>query len=66
MPRVKKKREGSAIKLHADGNGGIYFDSEDILNDPEIQRNAEEFSAFLRGMSREKDSATDSAKETEK
>lgn len=62
MLRVGKKKEGPAIKLHADGNGGIYFDPEDILNDPEIQRKAEEFDAILRDMSREEDSA----KETEK
>ena len=61
-----KKEENSTIKLHADGNGGIYFDPEDILNDPEIQRKAEAFSAFLREMSREKDSNTDPAKETDK
>ena len=61
-----KEKESSELKLHADGNGGIYFDPEDVLNDPEIQRNAEEFSAFLREMSREKDSNTDSAKETDK
>lgn len=57
-----KGKKGSPIKLHADGNGGIYFDPEDILNDPEIQRKAEEFDAILRDMSREEDSA----KETEK
>ena len=50
-----KAEEGSPIKLHADGNGGIYFDPEDILNDPEIQRKAEEFDAILNDMSREKD-----------
>ena len=61
-----KEKEDSAIKLHADGNGGIYLDPEDILNDPEIQRKAEEFSAFLREMPREEDSSTDSAKETDK
>ncbi|MCY4435820.1 MAG: hypothetical protein OXE05_00625 [Chloroflexi bacterium] len=60
-----KKENSSALKLHADGNGGIYFDPEDILNDPEIQRKAEEFSAILREMSREKASNTDSAKETD-
>ena len=61
-----KEKEGSPIKLHADGNGGIYFDPEDILNDPEIQRKAEEFSAILREMSREEDSNTGSAKKTDK
>lgn len=62
MLRVGKKKEGSAIKLHADGNGGIYFDPEDILNDPEIQRQAEEFDAILRDMYREEDSAKESEK----
>lgn len=62
MLRVGKKKEGFAIKLHADGNGGIYFDPEDILNDPEIQQQAEEFDAILKDMSREEDPA----KETEK
>ncbi len=52
---MDKEKEGSPIKLHADGNGGIYFDPEDILNDPEIQRKAEEFDAILRGKSRSKD-----------
>ncbi len=61
-----KEKENSALKLHADGNGGIYFDPEDVLNDPEIQQNAEEFSAYLREMSRKKDSNTDPAKETNK
>lgn len=61
MLPMGKKEEDFAIKLHADGSGGIYFDPEDILNDPEIQRKAEEFDSILRDMSREEDSA----KETE-
>ena len=56
----KEKKEVSPIKLHADGNGGIYFDPEDILNDPEIQRKAEEFDAILRDMYREGNSAKES------
>lgn len=59
MLRMGKKREDSAIKLHADSNGGIYFDPEDILNDPEIQRQAEEFDSILKDMSREEDRAKD-------
>ena len=61
-----KEKEGTPLKLYADGNGGIYLDRDEVLNDPEIQRKAEEFSAYLRNTSRDKDSDTDSAEETDK
>lgn len=62
MLRMGKEKETSPIKLHADGNGGIYFDPEDILNDPEIQRQAEEFDSILKEMSQEEDAAKETKK----
>lgn len=62
MLRMGKEKETPPIKLHADGNGGIYFDPEDILNDPEIQRQAEEFDSILKEMSQEEDAAKETKK----
>ena len=59
---MEKSKEGSKIKLHADGNGGIYIDPDDVLNDPEIRKQAEEFDAILKDMSREEDSAKEASK----
>lgn len=48
-----KGRKGTPLKLYADGNGGIYFDPEEVFNDPEFQRQADEFDAILAEMARE-------------
>ena len=45
----------SDLKLHSDGNGGIYFDPDDVLNDPEIQQQAEQFDSILKDMAGEED-----------
>ncbi len=55
-----KEEESTPLKVYADGNGGIYLDPEEVLNDPEIRRKAKEFSTYLRDQSRKKDSNTDS------
>ena len=52
-----KEKKGTPLKLYADGNGGIYFDPEEVLNDPEIQRQADEFDAILAEMAREEAAA---------
>ena len=54
---MKKEHNGTPLKLYADGNGGIYLDRQEVLNDPEIQRKAEEFSAYLRKMARRETAA---------
>ena len=63
---MDKDKKSSDLKLHSDGNGGIYFDPDDVLNDPEIQQQAQEFSSVLREMTREKNSTDDSGKDTDK
>ena len=58
---MKKEENGTPLKLYADGNGGIYYDPQEVLNDPVFQRKAEEFDAILDAMARRETAA----KETE-
>ena len=52
-----KEKKGTPLKLYADGSGGIYYDPEEVLNDPEFQRKAEEFDEILDEMFSKEDSA---------
>ena len=54
---MKREESGTPLKLYADGNGGIYYDPQEVLNDPVFQRKAEEFDAILNAMARKETAA---------